>query len=299
MATVIPQLPFDDFLNYDELTRYLAALQESRPEMCRLGSIGQSRDGRDIPLLTIGDCATSDPDQRPAFLIQGNIHAGELAGSHAALFTAQRLLEDAAASQLLARVTFHIVPRLNPDGAERVVKTTERIRSRTDHSAAVPNRLAPEDVDGDGQILQMRMEHPDGEFARDPQDERLLVQRRADSEAPFYRVFPEGIIHDWDGGDDIQVGAAASTGTATGPTTGGRSPSSAARATFRSASRKCGTSPSSFMLGPICSPPSGITPVPAPCCGRLPPDPSTIWTKRTARSWRTWRASPATARVFR
>jgi len=80
---------------------------------------------------------------------------------------------------LLKRVAFYIVPRLNPDGAEFVVTTSGRVRSRTDRSERTPNTLYQEDVDGDGLILSMRQAHPDGPFVADPKDRRLLIRRRA------------------------------------------------------------------------------------------------------------------------
>jgi len=39
----------------------------------------------------------------------------------------------------------------------------------------------------------------------DSREPRLLIQRRADSKGPFYRVLPEGRIHAWDGSDWIKA----------------------------------------------------------------------------------------------
>ena len=39
---------------------------------------------------------------------------------------------------------------------------------------------------------------------------RLLVPRSPDSQGPFYKVLPEGLIHDWDGSEDI-LGAGQSS----------------------------------------------------------------------------------------
>ena len=197
--TEIPSLSFDGFLCYQETTAFATALARACPERCRLGSLGQSRQGREIHLLTITDFATGAPEDKPAYLIHGNIHAGELAGTQNALYTARQLLLDDAASGLLERIVFYIVPRINPDGAEFVVTTFGRVRSRTDRSERVPNTLYQEDVDGNGLILSMRQQHPDGGLVADPDDPRLLIRRQADSPGPFYRTFPEGLIHEWDG----------------------------------------------------------------------------------------------------
>jgi len=200
-----PTLPFQHFFTYDELTRFVEALAGSRPNLVSLTSIGDSREGRAIHMLTITDASTGAAEDKPAYLIQGNIHATELSGTHTALYTARQLVADHARSGILKRVAFYIVPRINPDGAEFAVTTSGTIRSRTDRSERVPNTLYQEDVNGDGLILTMRMEHPNGPFVADPKDKRLLIRRTKDSKPPYYRTLPEGMIHEWDGTDRISV----------------------------------------------------------------------------------------------
>jgi hypothetical protein len=199
----MPASPFKRFLDYQALTDYVQSLAAARPQLCRLGSLGRSRDGREIHLMTVTDFATGAPEDRPGYLIHGNIHAGEVSGTHASLYTARQLLMDHGRSDILKRVVFYIVPRLNPDGAEHVVRTSGRIRSRTDWSEMGPNTLYQCDVNGDGLILSMRIQDPAGVFAVDPKDRRLMVRRQTGSKGPFYRVLPEGLIHDWDGTDRI------------------------------------------------------------------------------------------------
>ena len=199
----LPTLPFGRFLKYQDIDDFVKALASARPKLCRLGSLGKSREGRGIHLLTVTDFETGNPEDRPGYLIHGNIHAGELAGAHAALYTARQLLADHRRSDLLRRVTFYIVPRINPDGAEFVVTTAGRIRSRNDRSEKRPNTLYQEDLNGDGLILTMRQEHANGSLVADPADSRLLIARRPGDSGPFYRLLPEGKIHDWDGSDRI------------------------------------------------------------------------------------------------
>ena len=120
----IPVLPFKHFFCFDELTEFVNKLAEARTDLVSLGSLGRSRDGRDIHMLTITDPATGSAHDKPAYLIHGNIHASELSGTHAALNTARQLLVDCPRSDLLKRVAFYIVPRINPDGAEFAVTTS-------------------------------------------------------------------------------------------------------------------------------------------------------------------------------
>ena len=204
--TPLPPLAFAHFFSYAEVTEFVTALAAARPNLVTLSSLGKSRDGRALHLLTITDPATGPAADKPAYLIHGNIHAAELSGTHAALHTARQLVADHARNpKVLREMAFHIVPRINPDGAEFVVGTSGSVRSRIDRATRKPNTLYQQDLDGDGLILSMRQKHPDGGFALDPKEPRLLVRRTKDSKPPFYRTFPEGLIHEWDGTDAIAV----------------------------------------------------------------------------------------------
>ena len=204
-TTPIPDLPFETFFTYQQVTDFLQALAVARPDLCKLDSLGSSREDREVHLLTLTDFASGAPEDKPGYLIHGNIHAPELSGTHAALYTARQLVADHEQSDLLRKVAFYIVPRLNPDGAEFVVTTSGRVRSRTDRTHLEPNTLYQKDVNHDGLILSMRQKHPDGPFVADPEDARLLIRRKSGSQPPFYRVLPEGEIHDWDGTDHLLV----------------------------------------------------------------------------------------------
>ena len=166
-ANRIPALPFRHFFTYAELNAFVEALASSRPKLVTLSALANSREGRAIHMLTITDSSTRPADDKPADLVHGNIHASELSGTHAALYTARQLVADHRRSDMLKRVAFHIIPRINPDGAEFAVTASGTIRSRTDRSERVPNTLYQEDLNGDGLILTMRMEHPNGPLVAD------------------------------------------------------------------------------------------------------------------------------------
>ncbi len=200
------EIPFRRFFTYDEVTTLLHALADARPDLARLSSLGRSREGREQWMLTVSDLRTGAPEDKPAYVIHGNIHAPELSGTHAALYTARRLLADyPARTDLPARVAFHIIPRINPDGAEAVATLSDNVRSRTDRADLPPNTLVARDMDGNGLIVNMRVKRPDGDMTPDPKDPRLLIRRKADSKGPFYKLFPEGEVLNWDGSDNIQA----------------------------------------------------------------------------------------------
>jgi hypothetical protein len=198
------------YLTYAELTAQVQGWAEAFPEICRVSSIGTSTEGRALWLLTIGP----DPDRaRPAVWVDGNMHAGELCGSSVALAIAETMLrvhlgvrEDAAdlpapVLDRLRDVLFYVLPRMCPDGAECILTTGRYVRSNPRNER--PNRNLPywqgADVDGDGLILKMRVEDPGGEFVESSEVPGLLVLRRIDDPPPYYKVYPEGYIENFDG----------------------------------------------------------------------------------------------------
>ena len=60
--------------------------------------------------------------------------------------------------------------------------------------------LTSEDVDGDGRILMMRIEDPNGMWKAHAEDPRLLIRRDPDEYGgTYYRVFGEGFAENYDG----------------------------------------------------------------------------------------------------
>ncbi|MEA3401152.1 MAG: M14 family metallopeptidase [Armatimonadota bacterium] len=196
---------YDHWYTYDELTEYLRRAEAEHSELCRLESLGKTPEGRDVWMLEVTDQAGGGSDKRPGFLVHANIHAKELAGTTSSLQLVHELVngtgEEIDTGELLREVVFYIIPRLNPDGAEFALTTGGEIRSRIEERRE-PNCLYQADVDRDGAILDMRIERPDGDMKVSEEDERVLVPREpGDEEGPFYRVYPEGLIAEWDGGE--------------------------------------------------------------------------------------------------
>ena len=199
---------FDAYLRYGELTRALHALAEEHPGFCKVESIGKSYEGREIWLAELTNAETGPAETKPAFWVDGNTHAGEVTGSMAALYLIEHLLERHGSEDLPTRLldeqAFYVLPRLSPDGAERYLTTAYTLRATLrpwPESEEEPG-LHPEDVDGDGNILQMRVVDAGGEWRVSDKDPRLMVPRppdEADPEATYYRLYREGTFKDYDG----------------------------------------------------------------------------------------------------
>jgi hypothetical protein len=195
---------FEHFYLYEELTQALQQLARQYPDLVRIGAIGRSPQGRELWCAEVAGARRQGiaPEHRPGFYIQGNMHAEELAGSATALYLIEYLTReyqcDPQVTKLLEQNVFYIVPRVAPDGSEAVLKTCQRVRSKVVEPLG-SNVLRPQDINGDGQILTMRRQSPDGNYVQSEKDSRIMLPRERDDKGPFYQVMEEGVIHDWDG----------------------------------------------------------------------------------------------------
>jgi hypothetical protein len=192
---------YERFYTYREMEAFLQEAAESYPSLVSLESLGQTPENREVYVVRVNDSQTGPDGQKPAYYVQGGIHAQEGAGVTVALTVLRTLLTNPESRELLRRVTFYLVPCLNPDGSNYAVEHRAEVRSRlqrVDHA----NGVVPADVDGDGLILQMRIQDPAGDMTEDPEDPRLMVRRNSDEmDGPFYRLYTEGIVEHYDGGD--------------------------------------------------------------------------------------------------
>ena len=205
----MPNTRFNKFYRYNELTRLLKAYAKEYPNLIRLESIGKSYEGREMWLLTATNFKLGNEAEKPAMWVDGNLHASEVTGSTAALYLIHALVtrykKDENVTRALDTRVFYIAPRVNPDGAEwALADSPKEIRSVTrpypyveDH---IDGLLYGEDIDGDGRILQMRVEDPNGGWKVHPDDPRLMIRRDPiETGGKYYRILPEGLLKNFDG----------------------------------------------------------------------------------------------------
>ncbi|MHB0885541.1 MAG: M14 family metallopeptidase, partial [Bacillota bacterium] len=195
------------YFTNDELTARLKALAAAHPDLVELVEVGRSFEGRTIWALELTNKATGPARQKPAVYLEGNIHAGEVTGSAVCLYIAGYLLDrygrDERVTALLDHKSFYILPRVNPDGAQLYLTTPRSLRSsvRPYPEDEEKDGLHAADVDGDGEILLMRVADPEGDFVVSAKDPRLMVKRGPkDRQGPFYRLYNEGFIRNHKGG---------------------------------------------------------------------------------------------------
>lgn len=189
------------YFTYQDMQETLQQWAARYPDLMELVSIGSSRDGRDMPAVILTNLHTGSADSKSAVFVDANIHAGEVATNAVAMYWMHWCLSaygsDVEATLLLDRHTVYIVPRIAVDGAELYLTTPARFRSSAHlYPYSVPqDGFIEEDVNSDGKILHMRVPSPDGAFAIDEVDPRVMRPRRpGEIGGVYYHVFPEGRI---------------------------------------------------------------------------------------------------------
>ncbi|MGB4292308.1 MAG: M14 family metallopeptidase [Bacteroidales bacterium] len=182
-------------------------LAKAYPNLVSLESIGKSYQGRDIWLLTISDKKAGNPDKKPGYWIDGNIHSIELQGTEMALYTAWYLCEmyntNTFIRELLAERTFYIAPTINPDAREYFTSVGVPPRSglapRDNDRDGLFDEDGPDDLNGDGEISQMRRKNPEGNYIVDPKDNRRMIRVEPGQKGEYELLGQEGIDNDGDG----------------------------------------------------------------------------------------------------
>lgn len=134
--------PLTVYPTYDQITEALQGFVSTYPSLCRLESIGQSGQGRELWFLKI----TDNPDveeQEPELKYVSTMHGNETLGTVLMLNLIHRLLSEygsvSRVTDLVNSNELWIMPLLNPDGYQ--------IRSRYNSSGIDLNRDFPDRVD--------------------------------------------------------------------------------------------------------------------------------------------------------
>ena len=112
----------EGYHNYEEMTAILETFATDYPAICRLESIGQSVQGRELWVMRI----TDNPDlleDEPAFKYIATIHGDEPLGTELCLYFIERLLTDYGIDPritgLVDSTAIWILPLMNPDGRNK------------------------------------------------------------------------------------------------------------------------------------------------------------------------------------
>jgi hypothetical protein len=104
------------------------------------------------------------------------------------------------------RICFYVVPVVNVDGRYHFMNEANtpssnrslRIPTDDDRDGLIDEDF-PDDIDGDGNICQMRIKDPFGRLKTDPEDARLMIPAKQDEKGEWTVLGEEGIDNDGDG----------------------------------------------------------------------------------------------------
>ena len=220
-AKVPPPDPhFNRLSHNDEIVGFLRGYVASYPDWVKLESIGKTTGGSDTWLVTINNPKTGPELSKPAMFVDGATHANEVQGTETVLYLIDYMLDNYGkldkVTELMDRTVFYFVPMVNADSRAKWFEApatpsyprTVPVNIDDDRDGRV-DEDGYEDLNGDGELTQMRKKVPlgQGRFRLDPKDPRRLVPIEEDELGDYIRLGGEGIDNDGDGRvNEDQVG---------------------------------------------------------------------------------------------
>ena len=203
-------LAFNRLYDYPELEDALKKLVAGHPDLLSLASLGKSVEGRDMWCLTINNPKTGKDRDKPAMYVEGNVHGNEVQAAEACLYTIWYLAENYGRvekiTKLLDERAFYVLPTVNPDGRAYWFSGPNTTNSSRSGKSPVDNDRdglfdedGYDDLNGDGQITEMRKKDPNGRFKVSPDDPRILVPVKPGEKGEYETLGLEGIDNDGDG----------------------------------------------------------------------------------------------------
>ncbi len=202
-------LRFDVYYHVDELHAAMRQVAAAYPDLLEIRSIGKSVEGRDILMGVLTDTSTGKDTDKTAFWCDGNIHGNEVQGGEASLYLLWWMTENRdlpRVRELLRERTLYVVPSINPDGRAHWFDAPNTMSSSRSGKRPVDNDRdglfdedGPDDLDGDGEILRMRVRDPNGGWKVHPEEPRLMVRVKPGEKGTYRLLGLEGIDNDGDG----------------------------------------------------------------------------------------------------
>lgn len=191
--------------NYAQLSEYLSILRGQHTDRVRLSSLAESLEGRSVWMAEIGRGDNDARRTRPAMLVVAGMEGDQPAGTEASLAFLETICDTTEDPQALVnRVTIYVIPRLNPDAAERfflspTMETKGAMTPVDSDRDGLIDEDGPDDLNNDGSITWIRVEDAKGKLIRHPMDGRILIEAdTAKDEQGEWLLFREGFDNDKD-----------------------------------------------------------------------------------------------------
>ncbi len=195
-------ISFDRYHTPEQLNETVLTIAKAHLEITRVHEIALSSGGRALNLLEIGPETEQDEKTLPAILVVANLEGTIPISSEAAVFLIQEVI---AKPEVREDRTWYILPAGNPDAAINYFESPLRMDTRNttpfnDDMDDATDEDGVEDLDGNGLITGMRVQHPEGTWVEVPSEPRLM--KKADGskgEKGVYKLYTEGLDNDQDG----------------------------------------------------------------------------------------------------
>ncbi len=204
------QISWNRYYTAEGLGALAKKLADAHPNLIKVSSIGKSYEGRDLWCLTVTDYQTGQEMEKAAFYIDGNIHSNEIQGAEFGMYTAWYLAESFGnndfITELLKERVFYILPTINPDARNAYMKGDNT--ANTPRSGMMPidddrdglfDEDGYDDLNGDGEITQMRRKTSYGQFRANPSNPNRMDRVSGDEMGDYEYLGSEGIDNDGDG----------------------------------------------------------------------------------------------------
>lgn len=201
------------YRDYAQATGLLKQIVAAHPELCRLETLGKSYGGREMWVMTITNQAKGDisaEQDKPAFWIDGGIHANEVQAVDVVLYTAWYLTEMYGRNEMVTRLlderVIYLMPMMSPDSRD-----AHMYKPNTTHSPRGGQRPVDDDrdgqldedpaddFDGDGHITQMRVRDSLGRWKSHAKYPQVMIRADHDESGEYTLLGSEGIDNDGDG----------------------------------------------------------------------------------------------------
>lgn len=203
-------LRFDHYYDYGQMVEAIKQLHNAYPSLTEIEVVGKSEENREIWAITINNPETGKDQEKPGVYVDGNIHGNEIQAAEVCLYLANMLLtkygKNEKITQLVDKNAFYIIPSVNVDGRFHFFEdpntpSTNRglRRPKDDDNDGLFDEDFPDDLDGDGNITQMRKKDPNGNYRLDPVDPRIMVRVKPGEKGEYIMLGQEGIDNDGDG----------------------------------------------------------------------------------------------------
>ena len=200
-------LTFDKYHTADVVYFWMKKWTEQYPHLLDMYEAGYSYEGRPIYQIALTNKATGKATEKPAAYFEGGRHSGEISAVESTVWMLKHLLEeygkDPQITQIVDKNAIYLRPVNNPDGHNLYLHTAQfnrsSVRPADNDGDGLLDEDGPEDLDGDGYILEMRYKDPKGNFVIDPGDATARLMKRVEQGKGDYSIESEGIDNDGDG----------------------------------------------------------------------------------------------------